>query len=156
VTFLVVTPLGLRREQELLRALLAQRVHVTAREALHSWATAATSLYERPRAERDASVAERFEVRWRELAPDDVAERWWLASSGDHARLVAAKPALRREFPGVPLDAPRPGEPRFSLHAFHVPDTGREDLEARRLQPYVVGAARRRAATQGSLRAEER
>lgn len=138
MTFLVVTPLGLRRKQELLGALHARGVRVIAREALHRWATAATALYARPRAERDTSVAERFEARWRDVAPDDVAERWWLASSDDHARLVSTKPALRREFPGLPLGEHRPGEPRFSLHAFHVPDVGCEDLEAQRLQPYVA------------------
>ncbi len=141
--FFVLTPLGLPQANELAAALAVLQIVVVARESLSPWARAATSLYARREA-ADAQVrAAAFEARWRELCPEDRAERWWLRSPEDYARLIAHKASLRTRFPGVALGVAYAGWPPFRLHAFHVPDAGDMVAEAARLDGYCLVAGRR-------------
>ncbi|MFO1078249.1 MAG: hypothetical protein U1E73_11065 [Planctomycetota bacterium] len=141
MTFLVVTPLGLRHRDDLLAALAARGIAVAVGDTIGPWSTAATWLYAKAQTAAGIALALRFETRWRALFPDDLAERWQLGDPDVHARLVLAKTDLRAAFPGVPLGDRRPGEPAFALHPFHVPDPGDVAVETRRLDAFVLTSA---------------
>jgi hypothetical protein len=71
-----------------------------------------------------------------------AGERWALASDEAFARLVQVKRAVRADFPSW---AARAATPRRAwaarLHAFHVPDADRLEVEARLLAVYLAADA---------------
>jgi hypothetical protein len=136
--FVVVTPLGLLRADAFAAALGELGITIAARGVLWPWAEAASRLYQRELTPSAIARAARFEQRWRDLCPADRAECWRLGGEPDYARLLAAKPALRERFRGVPLGPTAAGEPAFRLHAFHVPDPGAVATEAERLREFLA------------------
>jgi hypothetical protein len=138
--FLVVTPLGLSRAEELAQALAACRVEVAARQTIRRWSRASSRLYLRSLDPAAVARALRFEQQWRWMYPDDRAERWSLARPDDYVRLVERKAELRLRFRGLPLAGSKPGDPAFALHAFHVPDACDLAAEASRISRYCAAA----------------
>lgn len=139
MSFLVVTPLGLPHATALRDMLAAAGIRIAGGEEIGPWSAASTWLYARPERPGGVALAMRFEARWRELCPRDVAERWHLADPDDHHHMVAAKADLRLRFAGIPLDGGPPGGGTpFALHVFHVPDAADIAVESRRLDAFVL------------------
>ncbi len=87
--------------------------------------------------------AARFEAVWESLYPAAPAEAWALPPGG-HARAIAMKASLRREFPGLLVDMGDGWPTPNLLHAFHLADLLDARDEARRLIAAMALLAERR------------
>jgi hypothetical protein len=138
--FLVATPLGLSRREALEQALAAAGIAIATRAAI-AFPAVATALYVRSAAdEEELHRAAAFERLWEAWWAAPRAERWTLASADAFTLLLGSKRAIRA---AVPSREARVTTPRRTwivrLHAFHAPDEGRLDLEARIVSALVGG-----------------
>jgi hypothetical protein len=138
--FLVATPLGLERREELEQALAAAGVELGARTPI-AFPGAATALYAGPGDDDEAlHRAAAFERLWQWRWAGHAGERWSLASRASFARLLSAKRSLRAAVPSWPVRVTTPQRAWIArLHAFHAPDADRLKVEARLLLAFLAG-----------------
>jgi hypothetical protein len=133
--FVLVTPLGLARRQELAQALDDVNVKVVDRHALPAWSVVAPLVYARSQHEDRRPVVAAYEDAWRLLRLPDACERWDVRALDDLTRLRPLKERLREELGAtrVTLDAPAgplPAGAILRLNPFHTPDPERLEIES--------------------------
>jgi hypothetical protein len=138
--FLVATPLGLDRREALEQGLSVAGVEIGVRTPL-AFPAAATALYVSPDDDDEAlHRAAAFERLWQWRWEGRAGERWSLASVESFPRLLSAKRALRAEFTSLSVRVATPRRAWIArLHAFHVPDADRVEVEGRLLLSFVHG-----------------
>jgi hypothetical protein len=139
----MATPLGLERRDALEQALAAAGVALgKARTPIDPFGAAATALYVRSDDDETLHRALAFERLWQARWAGVAGERWTLASDEAFARLVQVKREVRAGFPSWAARAVTPQRSwTLRVHAFHVPDAGRVEAEARLLAPYLAEGA---------------
>lgn len=132
-SYLLVTPLGMPARAWLEAELGKRDLHPKARTILRQWPRLSTAVQVRQRDPAHLRRAVLFESTWSALFPRAHALAWAFEPSL-HARLVAAKTALRE---GVERRVVKIG-PRSDdtgvLHGFHLADAGDAEHEARQLE----------------------
>jgi hypothetical protein len=133
--FLLVTPLGLARRDDLARALDEADVSVVDRHQLPGWSVVSTLVYARSDDDARLRLAATYADAWQQLGLPDACERWALRGHEDLARLRAIKEELRMRLGAVRarLDgslASLPAGSVLHLNPFHSPDPDRVDLES--------------------------
>jgi hypothetical protein len=145
--FLIVTPLGLARSEQIARMLAELGIRAARRATITDWATAATPIYVRTLDDERLRVALAFEAIWRMIAPGQPAELWAVADWEGFARLAAAKNAIRARLgilrfrihlPGITIRTP---DQIVRLQPLHVPDPAALIREAHILNHILADAA---------------
>jgi hypothetical protein len=134
--FLILTPLGMTRREEIYRWLLSRGYSILQRTPIPDWSTASTYLYVRTLEEERLRVAAAFERLWRSAFPSMQAEWWQLESIAALERLGKEKTELRAcmgtllfrlHVPDLSLRSPGQA---VRLQVVHVPDLIHLPLEA--------------------------
>ena len=141
--FLLLTPLGMGQREALQRMLDADGIHAGRIFHIDDYPRLSSVLYSRSVDNDRLRVALAFEQLWRTVCPDMRAECWEIPDLREYTTLLQNKSASRerlgtRRFrlstPDVTLRSP--GQV-IRLQAFHVPDEGQWEREARLLQAWL-------------------
>ena len=125
--FLVVTPLGLEKKDELGRLIRTQGIQIARTRKIHDWAAISTPLYSRKKNGDRIIKASCYEAVWKELFKAGSAEIWILNDVDDYRKLVKAKSDLRNAIGSQKFRVSlcHQGQKQIitlNLHPFHVPD----------------------------------
>jgi len=131
----VVSPLGMPERPRLALALAGLGVRVRARFRLPGWSRLTTAIRLSQPAPSPARlrIAALFEDAWEAVAPDGEGEAWAIGGAGDHARVAAAKRAIRSGMRSLCVDFGLAGLPPRILTPFHLADAGEVEAEASRI-----------------------
>lgn len=155
--FCVLTPLGRTFAARLEAALDGVGARVVRKTPIPRWSRVASFLYTRSGDARsggggsgnarsiDAFRVQKawaYECLWQSRFPEDEAERWEFADEAAYLRLLERKYLVRGLFPSRTITVSTPGfRRRLRLHAFHLPDPGRMEVEGRILERQLCGAS---------------
>jgi hypothetical protein len=134
-SFLVLSPFALRDRAVLASRLAALGVAVRGRTVLPCWSRVTTAFrVSDPEPDlRRLRAAELYERAWETLFPGASGEAWALATGRDHARVAAAKRALRAGLKHLRVEFGVAGISSRLLTPFHLADADEAEEEARRL-----------------------